>query len=214
LAISIFPELADFRKPDSCHGRSAFRATCFQAGCAATPEALLLAYIPIRFDLYRALKPHLRWTLQCLVGFADRDGRCWPSIRKLAEVSGISKSSVSRHLAELTGAGYVSRHRRPSGVYTYRIDSRFLPAFQAASALSRRRDPGVPPVRTEENPFKKIAAFGDRFGDSLDDRPQWEARIRSWQRSRFWLPFWGPKPDQPHNWVPPSLLSAGKNPMP
>jgi hypothetical protein len=28
----------------------------------------MLAYIPVRFDLYRIIRPHLRWTLQCLVG--------------------------------------------------------------------------------------------------------------------------------------------------
>ena len=53
----------------------------------------MLAYIPIRFDVYRPLKVHLRWTLQCLIGFADRAGRCFPSIRKLAEVIGLGKST-------------------------------------------------------------------------------------------------------------------------
>jgi DNA-binding transcriptional ArsR family regulator len=88
----------------------------------------MLAYVPVRFELYRAIRPHLRWTLQCLIGFADRAGRCFPSIRKLAEVTGLGKSTVSRHLAALVRAGLIHRTRKPGGVYVYAVDSRFLPA--------------------------------------------------------------------------------------
>ena len=35
----------------------------------------MLAYIPIRFDVYRPLKAHLRWTLQCLIGFTRHGAR-------------------------------------------------------------------------------------------------------------------------------------------
>src|SRR3954452_14997044 len=68
----------------------------------------LLAYIPVRFDLYRTVRPALRWTLQNLVAFANRAGRCFPSVRTLAAAAGVSKSTASRHLAEL---GSVEIHR-------------------------------------------------------------------------------------------------------
>src|SRR5215217_8009743 len=90
-----------FASPDSCRGRSVPNASRFRVGCAATPEALLLAYIPVCFDLYRTVRRHLHFTLQCLVGFADKAGQCWPSCRKLAAVAGLSKSTMSRHLAQL-----------------------------------------------------------------------------------------------------------------
>ena len=93
----------------------------------------MLDYVPVRFDLYRPLRPALRWTLQNLVAFADRTGRCFPSVRKLAAVTGISKSSVSRHLAALERDGIVTRQRRPGGVYAYTIASRFLPAGRGVS---------------------------------------------------------------------------------
>jgi len=112
----------------------------------------MLAYIPVRFDLYRSVRPALRWTLQCLVGFADRAGRCFPSVRKLAAVAGLSKSTVSRHLAALVHAGTLTRQRRPGGVYAYRIDLRFLPA---ARGVSHRQNRAVPPARIEEKTFKK-----------------------------------------------------------
>ena len=160
----------------------------------------MLDYVPVRFDLYRPLRPALRWTLQCLVAFADRTGRCFPSVRKLAAVTGISKSSVSRHLAELARDGIVTRQRRPGGVYSYRIDSRFLPACRE---VSHKRDRAVPLSRTEEHPTKKSSGFHD-------DSAQWRARLGAWKSSsgRFWNAFWGPKPTEPGCFVPTALLST------
>jgi len=158
----------------------------------------MLAYIPVRFDLYRSVRPALRWTLQCLVGFADRTGRCFPSVRKLAAVAGLSKSTVSRHLAMLERAGTLSRQRKAGGCYAYQVNRRFLPA---AREVSHGRTTGVPSTRTEEQSTKKTT------GDSPDDSMKWEARLRSWRKSRFWLPFWGPKPNEAGCFVPPALLA-------
>ena len=71
----------------------------------------MLAFVPVAFDVYRPLKPRLRWAMQCLVSFADRAGRCFPSVRKLAAFAGLSKSTVSRHLA---GSRRVRRHHPPA----------------------------------------------------------------------------------------------------
>src|SRR3954465_9710782 len=99
----------------------------FLAGCAATQEALLLPFVPVTFDLYRPLKPRLRWAMQCLVSFADHAGKCWPSVRTFAAQAAISKSAAGRDLAELEAEGHLTRKRRPGGVYVYQIARRFLP---------------------------------------------------------------------------------------
>src|ERR1044072_1102781 len=91
------------------------------------PGGHMLAFVPVTFDVYRPLKPRLRWAMACLVSFAGHDGRCWPSVRKLAAFAGLSKSAVSRHLRDLVECGAITRKRRPGGVYDYEIDSRFLP---------------------------------------------------------------------------------------
>ena len=67
----------------------------------------MLAFVPVAFDVYRPLKPRLRWAMQCLVSFADRAGQCFPSVRKLAAFAGLSKSAVSRHLRDLVEAGVI-----------------------------------------------------------------------------------------------------------
>jgi DNA-binding transcriptional MocR family regulator len=170
----------------------------------------LLSFIPVTLDLYRTVRRHLHWTLQNLVAFADRTGRCFPSVRTLASATGTPRSTVSRHLAQLAKEGVVHRQRRPGGVYAYVIEARFLPASRG---VSHQREKGVPPAGTEEQAGKKTgyaqARFAKRevsFGEILDDQAKWEARLRSWGRSRFWLPLWGPKPIEPGCFAPASLM--------
>ena len=204
----------------------------------------MLAFVPVTFDLYRTVRRHLHWTLQNLVGFADHDGKCWPSLRALVAATGRPLSTVGRHLAQLAADGIITRQRRPGGGYTYRIEARFLPAMRGES---HERKQGVPRARTEENPGKKIrddsirgslpahlvigrageqiphhqnerGAGAKRYqkhnppnqipDDLHDDTPRWEARLRAWQKSRFWLPFWGPRPTEPGCWAPIAALKG------
>jgi hypothetical protein len=44
------------------------------------------------------------------------------------------------------------------------------------------------------------------FGEIPDDRAKWEARLRSWRKSEFWLPLWGSKPGEAGCLVPVMLL--------
>src|SRR5215204_6918747 len=127
------------------------KARRFRAGAAASGGPML-AFVPVTFDLYRTVRRHLHWTLQNLVAFADRTGRCFPSVRTLAAATGQPRSTVSRHLAQLAEEGVIARQRRPGGCYAYVIAGRFLPA---ARGVSHRRAEGVPPARTEEQVGKK-----------------------------------------------------------
>jgi DNA-binding transcriptional MocR family regulator len=172
----------------------------------------MLAFVPVTLDLYRSVRRHLHWTLQNLVAFADRTGRCFPSVRVLASVTGRPRSTVARHLAQLAGEGIITRQRRPGGVYAYVIASRFLPA---ARGVSHSRKSGVPPARTEEQVGKKIgfararfAKWEVSFGELPDERAKWEPRVRSWRQSRFWLPLWGPKPNEAGCFAPLALMQT------
>jgi DNA-binding transcriptional MocR family regulator len=189
----------------------------------------LLPFVPVTFAVYRPLKPRLRWAMQCLVGFADHAGRCFPSLRTFARQAGISKSAAGRDLAELQAEGHLTRTHRPGGVYVYRIARRFLPRWareQVSQARDRQREArrarcaeassrGVPEPGTKEKPWKKnhgnakrFAKSGSSFGGLPDERSKWEARLRSWRQSRFWLPLWGPKPDEAGCFAPPSLMTS------
>jgi DNA-binding transcriptional ArsR family regulator len=157
----------------------------------------LLRFVPVVFDAYRPLKPHLRWTLQCLVGFADKSGRCFPSVRKLAEVTGLGKSTVARHLSELVKADAITRRRRPGGGYSYQIEARFLPAAR----VSHQRKWAVPRAADkEEKLFKKKP--DSALPDDLPSAAPWKQRLQGWERSRFWLAQWGPRPNEPGGFAP------------
>ena len=172
----------------------------------------MLSFVPVHFAVYRPLKPRLRWAMQCLVGYADHAGRCFPSLRTFAVQAGISKSAAGRDLAELEAEGHLTRTRRPGGVYVYRIARRFLPRWareQVSQARDRQREArharraeaslrGVPQPGTEEKPLKENQGNGaparQRFGKSqlsysglIDEGSRWEARLRGWRKSRFWL---------------------------
>ncbi len=173
----------------------------------------MLAYIPVRFDLFCTVRRHLHWTLQNLIAFADKAGRCFPSVRKLSAVTGTPRSTVSRHLAQLAQEGVITRQRRPGGVYAYTIAGRFLPA---ARGVSHSREKGVLLARREEQESKKtggaparFAKSGVSFGEMPDERAKWEARLRSWRQSRFWLPLWGPKPTELGCFAPAEVLRRG-----
>src|SRR5215217_9202552 len=161
------------------------RASAFPAG-ALHPGGPMLAFVPVTLDLYRTVRRHLHWTLQNLVAFADRTGRCFPSVRTLAAATGQARSTVSRHLAQLAEAGVIARQRRPGGVYSYVIAGRFLPAQRG---VSHSREKGVPPPGKEEQTGKKtgyaqarFAKSGVSFGEIPDERGKWEARVRSWRQ--------------------------------
>ncbi len=194
----------------------------------------MLPFVPVAFDLYRPLKPRLRWAMACLVSYADHAGRCFPSLRTFALHAGISKSAAGRDLAELTEAGLITRTRRPGGVYVYRVARRFLPRWakeQVSQAWTRQREArrarraewvarGVPEPGTEEKPDKKNqgsarerAGFGKlrmSFGEMPDPADRWQARVRSWIKSggKFWLADWGPQPNEPGCWAPAELLAV------
>ena len=113
----------------------------------------------------------------------------------------------------MAAEGVIARQRRPGGVYAYFIASRFLPAQRG---VSHQRERGVPCTRTEEQKGKKtgyaqarFAKSGISFGEIPDDRAKWEARLRSWRTSRFWLPLWGPKPTEPGCFAPVEVLAVG-----
>lgn len=185
----------------------------------------MLAFVPVHFDLYRPLKPRLRWAMACLVSFADEAGRCFPSLRGFAAHAGISKSAAGRDLAELEALGHLSRKRRPGGVYVYRISRRWLPQW-AAEQVSQHRDRkakaqrarqaeraarGVPERGTEEKPGKKNqgeARASWQEGSGLPRPVEWAPRLLGWQKRRFWLPTWGPRPDEVGCWAPAGLLGS------
>jgi len=119
----------------------------------------MLAFVPVAFDVYRTVRRHLHWTLQNLVTFADRTGRCFPG-------------PVAKFFRALFG-----RELRSLGPVLTQLLIEFWPSES--------------PVHNQKLGY---AAF-------------WQARLRSWRQSRFWLPLWGPKPTEPGCFAPAALMT-------
>ena len=77
---------------------------------AATPEA---SFLPNRRRPVRRLpspaQPQHRWLVTCLARYADRDGKCWPSMRQLAATPGCRLSTVCRRLVEMADLNVFQR---------------------------------------------------------------------------------------------------------
>jgi hypothetical protein len=153
--------------------------------------------VSIPFDTFRSLpSPAHRWLLTCLARYTDRGGKCWPSMRQLADDARMSLSTVCRRLAEMAALGVFHRERKGVGRYRYTLAGAYRPCrFGRVSAAQQRVSydaiQEAKPVSKEES------------------RENWENRIRFWIKFRglHWNPTWGPRPDEPGCRAPVELLT-------
>ena len=157
----------------------------------------MFATLILPFDSYRDLPtPTHRWLMQCLARYTNRAGECWPTMRQLAGDARMSLSTVQRRLAELAELGVFQRTR--SGV------GRAAPYRLGRKPSVSPSERGVSHVGTQEAlPRKQVESSRWRFAKEADlPAPvEWEPRLRGWAQSRFWLPTWGPKPNEPGCWA-------------
>jgi hypothetical protein len=171
----------------------------------------LFAIVAVPFDAYAALpRSEHRWLLTCFSRYVDKAGKAFPSLRQLARDARLSLASVSRYMRTLADLGVFQRQRKPGGRYVYQLAETYRPRWpgRAAERADRRvsaPERGVSKAGTQEaNPAKQTFKQ-DRFAGDLPVEP-WQQRIDSWRNSRFWLPMWGPKPDEAGCFVPAAAL--------
>ncbi len=88
----------------------------------------------------RGLTPALRCILLALAEHADEQGRCWPSLARLAALAEVDRRTVTRGLAELEDRALLARERKrgqstryalaigePAGCETHRHQARDTP---------------------------------------------------------------------------------------
>ena len=76
--------------------------------------------------------PTAKLVLMALADHANSDGECWPSMKRVAELTGISARQVSTHISNLEQLGYVTKgvRRRWEGQlrgWEYRVNLRQNP---------------------------------------------------------------------------------------
>jgi hypothetical protein len=175
--------------------------------------------IAIPFDAFQALpSAQHRWLLTCFSRYVDKAGKAFPSLRQLARDARMSLASVSRYMSAMEQLGVFQRERKPGKRYLYTLAEAYRPRWPG------RAKPGVSPSelgvsRTETpeqaNPEKQTERARVRAGfagsgpvDGLPRQIEWEPRLRGWAKSRFWLPAWGARPDEPGCFAPLATLQA------
>jgi|SRR4051794_13798779 len=183
----------------------------FPAGAAAPVEATLFSIVAVPFDAYAALpRAEHRWLLTCFSRYVDRAGKAFPSLRQLARDARMSLASVSRYMTALERLGVFQRQRRPGGRYVYQLAEAYRPRWPGRvpaekQAVSQAATQEASPTKQIERRFAKP---GVSYGELPDDRAKWQARLRGWHKSRFWLPLWGARPGETGCMAPPELLVA------
>jgi DNA-binding transcriptional ArsR family regulator len=113
------------------------------------------------FDLPLA-DPHAKLVLLALARHADKQGRCYPSAKRLAELTGITDRTIYRKLNTLEGLGLIKRKgrmkdgRKTSNVYTLILTQR--PNNKSVyNNISNLSDSMRQCVSMEDDPFMKMA---------------------------------------------------------
>jgi hypothetical protein len=118
-------------------------------------------------------------------------------MRQLAEDARMSLASVCRYLKVLADLGVFQRERRPGGRYRYKLTESYCPRWPGRVSAEKRRVSGA--GTQEVKPSKHSKEY--RFAEFLPEAP-WELRVQGWQKRQFWLPQWGPTPDEPGCFAP------------
>jgi DNA-binding transcriptional MocR family regulator len=89
-----------------------------------------------------ALQPTSKLILFALATRADDGGRCWPSIRKLCQDTGLARRTVQLHLGQLAASGAVVREARSGRANGLRLELQVLagPKVQESPSGGQRPD--------------------------------------------------------------------------
>ena len=168
----------------------------------------MFAIVALPYDSLKDLPPLEFKLMAALLRYANKAGECWPTLRQLAVDIGKSEATVCRAMRRLADdyGCFTERTRRGNGRYRYRIAERFLPRWPSQSSdCTTVQDGLAPSARQEAKPVKQTRDSLARFAkidEGLPRATDWEPRLRGWLKRGFWLPAWGPRPNEPGCWAP------------
>ena len=188
-------------------------------GLPSSQEEALFQIVALPYEALQDLPPLEFKVMTAALRYVNRAGECWPTLRQLAADVRKSEATICRVMQRLAEqySAFAERTRAGNGRYRYKIAARFLPRWPG------KRQPPDPSCTTMQDGLAQAArhkaepvkqAREGRFAksgigqDGLPRPVDWAPRLRSWAKSRFWLPNWGPTPTEPGCWVPRELLPA------
>ena len=161
-----------------------------------------IAAVP--FDDYDALDiaDGPRWLLVRLARYADREGRCFPSMRTLAAAARKSLATVCRWLKQLFDQGCFTRTREAAGrVYHYTLAEPYRLRWR------ERPRQGVSPPQEGVSQHVKQEAEPTKDEEDAREEMKWRAALRRFHEHGLWVARHGPPPGDSACQVPPRLLA-------
>ena len=91
-------------------------------------------------------------TLSAVATYADKNGWCWPSQSKLAEIRGVSRKTINQHVKRLNSLGYlnvIARAREDGGQTSNMMQVKMDYPYQPDEKTPLLRQEVTPPVTSE-----------------------------------------------------------------
>jgi DNA-binding transcriptional MocR family regulator len=121
-----------------------------------------------------------RLVLLSLANHTNPEGLCWPSLRRISEETGLSRSTVKRAINDLASGRFVVRERSggsgPGDTAVYRVLPDVLVPVDNLSNKGFRVNP-LRPIRGSQTPNKGFTAEPQTISTTyLEPRPELEPR--------------------------------------
>ena len=97
---------------------------------------------------------------------------CWPSVKTLMQMTGLSNTSIAKHLAAAESAGLVTIERvvGSDGIFAHNV---YSPRFPAGFCLPSSPAEGPPPPENDEtDPREETSRGSDELTNDDGDRPR------------------------------------------
>ena len=130
----------------------------------------------VRAILCSGLSPVERLVLVAIADHVNDSGSCWPSKRRLSDLTGYSERTVQRSLSSLADRDVLQRLERPGRSTLYQIDWQTLEGGDTVSppqdTVSPLGSQNVSPPRTQCLPTQDTVSPEDSKEDNKEDRPE------------------------------------------
>jgi len=174
---------------------------------ALQPRRLVVFKIAaVPFDDYDALDiaEGPRWLLVRLARYADREGRCFPSMRTLAAGARKSLATICRWLKQLFDRGCFTRTREAGRVYHYTLAEPYQLRWRERPKSAGGQ--GVSPPQEGVSQRARQEADPTKDEESACEEMKWRARLRQFFEEQRWVASYGPPPGDSACKAPSHLL--------
>lgn len=115
-------------------------------------------------------------TLLAIARHADSDGKCWPSVKRISDITGLSASTIKRKLKVLEALGLV-KHQRRKGDNGRNSSNIYTVGYRAM--VTHTIGHSDPLISNRNQSLSSSILLG--HGDPIGDEDKLEREIEKWK---------------------------------